>query len=339
MGESPLLVEGLLVVMVVAAAAYITFGGADFGAGMVEAVLARSGRGERVEAAIAPVWEANHVWLVLIAVLAFVGFPRWYVELTTYLHVPLLLVLLGIVARGSAFTFRHYDPEGDRRQTAYSLVFRISSVMTPLFLGVVVAASVDGRIGACEGVDFVGCYLAPWNTLFAWSVGLFLCCLFAFEGTALLAAEHAGERRSLPHLRLARALHVSTVVSGAAVFAAAWASDSPWFAAFVGSPLGIGAMAVATLLVPVIALSFSRANSLLLRLAMGAQSIAILIGFFAPSYPILLRLRDGDHVRLPEAAAPHAVLNQLALAVAVGLSLILPALIYLIRVYKAETPR
>src|SRR4051812_37616275 len=101
--------ELVLLVMLVSITLYAVLGGADFGAGMIELFLGRNGT-KHVDAALLPVWEANHVWLVLLIVLAFVGFPQLYSVVSTFLHVPILLVLLGIVARGSAFTFRHYDP-------------------------------------------------------------------------------------------------------------------------------------------------------------------------------------------------------------------------------------
>lgn len=327
------MVEILVAVMAVAAVAYVTFAGADFGAGMVEPLLPREQR-MRASAAIAPVWEANHVWLVLIAVLSFVGFPRLYVEAGTYLHVPLLLVLLGIVARGAAFTFRHYDPQPGRLGPWYSAIFRLFSALTPLFLGIVAAALVDGRIGPCE-TDFFSCYIKPWNTWFGWATGLFVCALFAFQGVALLSAEYArGDSRALPYVRLSRRLHLGTVACGGLVFGAAYSGDSPWLKDFRGSMVAWGALGLSTLLWPLVALAFHAGRPQLLRVALAAQAAVIVCGFFAPGFPILMRIADGNHVQLPAAAAPPAVLLQLLIAVAVGLCLILPALVYLIAVYK-----
>src|SRR5207302_1182161 len=59
--------------------------------------------------AIGPVWEANHVWLIIVIVLLFTGFPAAFAAIMTALHVPLSLMLVGIVLRGSAFSFRSYD--------------------------------------------------------------------------------------------------------------------------------------------------------------------------------------------------------------------------------------
>ena len=58
--------------------AYVLLGGADFGGGVWD--LLASGPGatrqrELIAHAIGPIWEANHVWLILVIVLLFTCFP------------------------------------------------------------------------------------------------------------------------------------------------------------------------------------------------------------------------------------------------------------------------
>ena len=59
---------------------YTLLGGADFGAGIIETF---AGKREEItiSKAIAPVWEANHVWLILAVVILFTGFPQVYSSL------------------------------------------------------------------------------------------------------------------------------------------------------------------------------------------------------------------------------------------------------------------
>ena len=92
---------------------YTLLGGADFGAGIIETFAGRKGE-QTVSRAIAPVWEANHVWLILAVVILFTAFPVVYASLSLVLHIPLMLVLIGIILRGTAFTFRHYDVIDDK---------------------------------------------------------------------------------------------------------------------------------------------------------------------------------------------------------------------------------
>src|SRR2546423_11440579 len=116
--------------------AYSVLGGSDFGGGGWD-LLALGPRRERqrelIAEAIGPVWEANHVWLILAIVLLFTCFPPAFARLGTLLHIPLSLVLIGIVLRGSAFTFWRYG--ADEEQRPWGVVLAIASLITPFLLG------------------------------------------------------------------------------------------------------------------------------------------------------------------------------------------------------------
>ncbi|GGF27609.1 cytochrome d ubiquinol oxidase subunit II [Hymenobacter cavernae] len=137
---------------------YLLLGGADFGAGIME--LFTSGKNRRaarhtMSHAIGPIWEANHMWLIIAVVILFVGFPRIYSVMSVSLHIPLLVMLLGIIARGTAFVFRHYDAVKDQMQMVYNRVFVLSSAITPFFLGVI-AAKRTRRLHRPNGTRFSG---------------------------------------------------------------------------------------------------------------------------------------------------------------------------------------
>src|SRR5438874_1700334 len=61
----------IIIIFGVSLILYALLGGADFGAGIVETFAGR--REERtISRAMAPVWEANHVWLILAVVILFI---------------------------------------------------------------------------------------------------------------------------------------------------------------------------------------------------------------------------------------------------------------------------
>ena len=105
--------EVIFTILSISLLLYVLLGGADFGGGILE-LFTRGKASDIVSKAIAPVWEANHVWLILVIVILFVGFPPVYSTVLTTLHIPILLALIGIIFRGSAFTFRHYDIEEEK---------------------------------------------------------------------------------------------------------------------------------------------------------------------------------------------------------------------------------
>jgi cytochrome d ubiquinol oxidase subunit II len=193
---------------------------------------------------------------------------------------------------------------------------------------------VEGRLPSEPGAGFYASFIAPWNTLFCWTTGAFACCLFAFEGAALLAAEiGAAPGRPLPYLRLARRLHACSIVLGGVLLAVAWQSGSASLAALLRQPLTWACQACATLLIPLVAMAFRRAHPWLLRLAAGAQLSCVVLGLWGATYPVLLYYRGGAF-RVSDAA-PASSLRALLVAVGIGLVLIVPALVYLLRVYKS----
>ena len=69
-----MLEELCLALMLLGLTAYVVLGGADFGAGFWDLTAGGAERGARVRGmvkrSIAPVWEANHVWLIFVLVVA-----------------------------------------------------------------------------------------------------------------------------------------------------------------------------------------------------------------------------------------------------------------------------
>src|SRR5450759_5239552 len=145
---------------------YALMGGADFGGGMWD-LLAAGPRATRQRQAIAeaigPIWEANHVWLILVIVLLFTGFPRAFASMMIALHIPLAIMLAGIVLRGSAFIFRKYDSKDDAVQRRWSTVFGVASFFTPFFQGLTLGALATSRIRVVDGAVTTG-FFAGWLT-------------------------------------------------------------------------------------------------------------------------------------------------------------------------------
>lgn len=326
----------LAATMLVALIVYALFGGADYGAGVWD-LLAFGPRAEAQRAliaeAIAPVWEANHVWLIVVVVLLFTGFPPAFAAVTTTLHVPLSLLLAGIVLRGSAFTFRHYDPVPGRRRR-WARWFEIPSVITPVLLGMVIGALATGRISARP--DRLGQPLSlAWLGPFPITVGLFALAIFTYLAAIYLILET--DDRALRDDFRRRALFSATVVGILALavyilarFEAPLVYDrlgaSPW-----GLPvrLATGGFAVLVLV------SLWRRWYGLARASAMAQVSLIFWGCGLAQYPYLIP----PELTIFDAAAPRATLALILLALAAGAVLLLPSLYYLFRLFKGHTFR
>ena len=97
-------------VLVLVITAYAALAGADFGGGVWDLLAGGAAAGaparQRIDRSIGPVWESNHVWLIIALVLLWTGFPVAFAWIFTTLFVPLSVAALGIVLRGAGFAFR-----------------------------------------------------------------------------------------------------------------------------------------------------------------------------------------------------------------------------------------
>ena len=195
----PVLELIIAAVMFIAVILYALLGGADFGGGMWDLLaFGRRARQQReaIAVAIAPVWEANHVWLILVIVLLFTAFPPAFAVIMTALNIPMTIILVGIVLRGAVFMFRKHDVQNDAIHRRWSTVFGISSVFVPLFLGITLGALATGDIRVEEGMVVSG-FFTGWTSPFAIACGFFAQGLFAFLAATYLTVD----AKEQPHRR------------------------------------------------------------------------------------------------------------------------------------------
>lgn len=318
--------------------AYVISGGADFGVGILEWVSKSERRAEirkAGERALAPVWEANHIWIILALVILFVAFPSIHVRMTTHLHIPLVLMLVGIVLRGTAFTFRYYDVPGEdhgESDRLWTFLFRAGSVMVPFVFGHLAAAMSRGRLLA-EPAGVWESYLAPWLGWFPLACGLFTVVLFAWLAAVFLVGEQVPKRRA-QWVSRARRWTVYIVVSGGSVSLAAAIEGVPWFADLTHRPLVFVFVVGATISVLLLWPSLSRGSIWWTRVLAGATVLCILGGYFGAVYPTAIELQGHAPITWHEAIAGEATLTAMASALVFGSMLILPGLAFLYRLFK-----
>lgn len=329
----------------VALTAYVLLGGADFGGGVWDLLASGPRRRQQralVAEAIGPIWEANHVWLIIVVVLLFTCFPAAFARLAVTLHIPLSLMLIGIVLRGSAFTFRsHYGPgreEGGRAAGTterWGRVFAIASAGTPVLLGLCVGALAGGALPVPGRAGFYPTFVAPWLTPFGLGVGVLTLALFAFLAAVYLTVEAQDDDLREDFRR--RALYAA-----AAVFVAAFGTLG---LALLGAPLmGRGltaapwapALHAATAAAAVTAIwALWRRRYRLARVAAAGQVSLILWGWALAQYPYLIP----PDLTIRAAAAPRITLVLVLWALTAGALVLFPSLIYLLRVFKREPAR
>jgi cytochrome d ubiquinol oxidase subunit II len=300
---------------------YAIFGGADFGAWLWDLLGGRGRRGDAerdlIDRAVGPVWEANHTWLIFDLVILWTAFPGAFAAITSTLYLPLALAAVGIVLRGAGFAFRKVTLRltGNR---ALGLVFALSSVVTPFFLGTVLGAIASGRVPAAGRGDPIGSWLNPTSV----AIGLLAVAAGAYIAGAFLTAD---ARRLAPQLVDAfrrRTLAAGVVAGGLAIAGLLVARvDAPMlFADLTGPGLpfvvaSVAAGSVSLLLCVVADARWTRAFAI-------AAVATVVLGWGVAQYPLLLP----PDLTIAAAAAPDGTLQALTVIVVVAALVIGPSL-------------
>jgi cytochrome d ubiquinol oxidase subunit II len=320
---------------------YLLLGGADFGAGIIELFTSEDNKAQtrRISyKAIGPIWEANHMWLIIAIVILFVGFPAIYTTMSIHLHIPLVIMLLGIIARGTAFAFRNYDAVTDNMQKVYNKIFVYSSFITPLFLGIIAGSAVSGKIDV-HANTFLSAYIFSWLNWFSVTIGLFTVALCGFIAAIYLIGEASDQEERKKFVRKALQMNIAAVISGGLVFISAISDQIPLVEWVFGNPVGITAVAAATISLIVLWYLIYKGRSKSLRLLAGFQITMILLTTTYKHYPNIVILKNGGYLSLLENRGADKAIDALGLALLIGSVFILPALIYLIYSFQKKEVR
>jgi cytochrome d ubiquinol oxidase subunit II len=330
-----MLPELCLALVMVGITAYAVLGSADFGAGFWDLTAGGARRGGRIRGMIqhsmAPVWEANHVWLIFVLVILWTAFPVAFGSVFSTLFVPLALAAIGIIFRGAAFAMRG-QAATIREARVLGALFASSSVLIPFCLGAALGGVASGRVpvGNAAG-DAWSSWLNPTSVL-AGVLGI-------VTGAHLAAVYLTGDSVRAGQDDLVRAFRARALATGVVAGAIALAgllvvrSDardlfdgltSGWALACV---LASGAGGFATLAL-VWAGRYGPA-----RLTSALSVATILVGWAIAQDPYLLP----PDLTLDEAAAPDATLAAVLVGVGIGLVVLVPSLVLLYRLVLRGT--
>jgi len=317
---------------------YVLLGGADFGAGILELFSSKENKKlikKTVYSVMGPVWEANHIWIIILIVILWIAFPAYYNILVVYLHIPLTLVLLGITLRGVAFVFRHYDAVKDKSQLLYDKMFEFSCLVTPIFLGMTFGALLSGNIKTMENNpngDFVAFFVAPWFDAFPIVIGLFFAALCVFLAATFLIGEVNQENRKL-YIRKATIATYTVVFLGLIVLIVGYAGNHSFILDFLDNYNAIGLVFLSAILLFPLWYSIRRGEHILCRFFAGLQVLLIISAALLAHYPNII-ITDSGSISLLDNVAPDKVIEVLGISLLIGGFLILPGLFHLLKSFK-----
>jgi len=324
-----------LLVVMAGLAAYAVLAGADFGAGVWDLTAGGAERGGRVrgmvQRSMSPVWEANHVWLILVLVVLWTAFPVAFGSIFSTLYLPLFGAVIGIIFRGAAFALRGQAATiGEAR--VLGAAFALASLLVPFFLGAALGGIASGRVpvGNAAG-DAWSSWLNPTSV----TVGALAVLTGAYLAAVYMAADSV--RAELPDMQRAfraRALGAGVLAGAVAIGALpVLAADAPDLYHGLDHGLGLacvigsGVFGAATLAL-VWGSRFAAA-----RWTAAVAVVAVVAGWAAAQSPDLL---PGE-LTLEQAAAGDATLIAFLASLAVGALVLVPSLVYLYRLVLRGT--
>ncbi|HEY5195769.1 MAG TPA: cytochrome d ubiquinol oxidase subunit II [Solirubrobacteraceae bacterium] len=320
--DLPLVFAGIGLVL------YTVLAGADFGAGFWQLFPGRGEPGQRIRDhahdSMAPVWEANHVWLIFVITVIWTAYPVVFASVASTLTVPFLITALGIVLRGTAYATRS-GSASRREAAAIDTVLAASSVLAPFALGTMVGAIASRRVpvGNAAGALW-GSWLNPTSLL----IGVLAVATSAYLAAVYLAAD--ARRLDQPDLAAGfrrRALAAGLSAGGVALvgIVVVHGDAHPLYERLLQTD-AVGGL-VLSVLAGSVTLALVRASRFEAARVTAALAVAAMIaGWAIAQNPTIL-----PGLTIAQAAAPHDTLVCLVVAILAGGVILFPSLGLLFR--------
>jgi cytochrome d ubiquinol oxidase subunit II len=166
---------------------YVILDGFDLGVGVLFGTARSEAHRVGMMNAIAPFWDGNETWLVVIGAGLFAAFPDVYAVFLGAFYFPVLLLLFGLIFRGIAFEFRF---RSERMRPVWDWGFFLGSTVVAFVQGAAVGAMMRG-IPVVDGQYAGGPF--GWLHPFAILTGIGLVLGYALLGAGWLVLKSEGE--------------------------------------------------------------------------------------------------------------------------------------------------
>ena len=195
-----------------------------------------------------------------------------------------------------------------------------------------------GRVNP-EASGYYANYIDPWFNMFCLSAGFFVLSIFAFLAVVFLIGE-TKEKDLVDYFSdMARKINIVMVILGMLVFAAASADHLNLLQKFLERPIMILGVSGATLALFLLRQGLKTYHPWILRLIVGFQLGMILLVWVAMVYPNFLFYKAAPPLTIFNTLAPPASIAVLGWSLIIGALFFIPALYYLILVFKIRDPK
>jgi cytochrome d ubiquinol oxidase subunit II len=228
---------------------YVILDGFDIGVGILFGTTRDEAKRGQMLTSIAPFWDGNETWLVVVGASLFAAFPAVYAVFLGAFYLPVLLMLFGLIFRGIAFEFR-YRSAGMR--WLWDWGFFVGSMVVAFVQGAAIGAMMRGI--PVENAQYAGTafgWLHPFSVL----TGIGLVLGYPLLGAGWLVLKSEGVLRAWAYARI------------------------PWLAAAVSTVLGLAFIVAVTVDAAALSQGISRLQGW--GFVFPIAGVAALLGVFA----------------------------------------------------------
>jgi cytochrome d ubiquinol oxidase subunit II len=175
---------------------YVILDGFDLGVSILFGTTREEDKRVQMMNTIAPFWDGNETWLVVIGAGLFATFPMVYAVFLGAFYIPVLLLLFGLIFRGVAFEFRHRT---ERFRWLWDGGFFVGSIVVAFVQGAAIGAMMRGI--PVENGQYAGGAFG-WLHPFAVLTGIGLVLGYALLGAGWLVLKSEGALRDWAYARI-----------------------------------------------------------------------------------------------------------------------------------------
>jgi len=318
---------------------YVLLAGADFGGGIIELFSSPKNQEktkQTIYRVMGPIWEANHIWIIILIVILWIGFPQYFNIFVVYLHIPITLMLLGITIRGLAFIFRHYDAVKGRSQGSYNALFKLGSILSPLFLGVIFGGLVGGNINLFSenpNLSFKEIYIDGWFNIFSLLIGVFYITLCAFIASNFLIGEASDENELNLYRKKASYSTIVLVLIGFVILLYGYFNEIAFVIDFIENKYSIIAVAISGIVLIPLWKMIKLKRKAWARILAGVQVLLVVSAAMLAHFPDVI-ITSTKEISILDGVAPDSVIQVLGIALLIGGAIILPGLYHLMKSFQ-----
>ncbi len=313
---------------------YSALDGFDLGIGMIYLFTKNNEIGERkkhfLSNSIAPIWDANEVWLIAGAGGMFAAFPNAYATVFSGFYLAVIVLLLVIIFRAIALEIRSKF-ESKTWRKSWDCAFGLSSLLIPLLLGVALGNVFYG-IPLDQNLDTNISFFAllrPFPVL----MGLTVVVMFYLHGSLYAVLKSEGDMQELFKKTLKPITIILAVVYIGFLFAQGMLTKDTAGLNDLGFIHGFIPALVVVLLVGTVFMKKYGLAFIMSILLIAVSWIMLAIRMFPT---MIVDLGGVNHITAYNASSSGATLTNMLIIAGIGVPIVIAYKIYVYRVFRGK---